>query len=314
MKAYIFLLLVITLILSACGEYVSSPRFTQTFYTVNATLKSGNTIWMDNPVWIGKSLSISQLSTMDLFVPDAHVRILQTAPNGDTLSFPLMPWSQTDPESHMSITFYVDPAGHIIQPGHTYRIDIDILDYEKHIYAETTVPPAVQVIPNFNYSPPEGQGFTTDPNDNTTSMPYSQVDVHYPVTIGVNGPQSVYYSVDIYCREPFSTQLEFTNPMFGQTYAPEELEDEYNEAQDGSVRRISIMSKFIPRQHTDGNWYVSLTDYKTAIVFYGRYRFTAQVFDENLYKYKYMIEGYFHGGVHNALGCFGSSSGGLLYT
>jgi hypothetical protein len=41
---------------------------------------------------------------------------------------------------------------------------------------------------------------------------------------------------------------------------------------------------------------------------------TAYVIDDNYYYYKFMTDGYLHGGVVNALGCFGSKSGGTMFT
>jgi hypothetical protein len=36
--------------------------------------------------------------------------------------------------------------------------------------------------------------------------------------------------------------------------------------------------------------------------------------DDNYYSYRSKPEGYYYGGVTNALGCFGSASGGVMYT
>jgi len=312
--ACFILIIILVLFLAGCSDFVSPERFTESHYTLNGILKAGTTISLENPVWVGKSSSLDSLNSAELFVDDASVKILQTAVNGDTLSFFLSAVSFPIPESDRIVTFYVDPESRTIQPEYTYRIEVAIPGYEKLIYAETTVPKAAQLVPNFNYTPPAGQGYTTDPSDSTTSIPYTEVDLHYPVTLRVDAYQSVNFMVELYCLEEFSTDLEFTTVFFGQENPPADLESNYYQASGETIRRINIMSQFISTQHTDSNWYINLTNYRQAFVFYGRYQVTAYIMDDNYFKYKYMPEGYFHGGVHNALGCFGSASGGVMYT
>ncbi len=310
----ISLIAVSALFLTSCTDFVSPKRYTQTHYTLNALLKSGTTISLDNPVWIGKSTSLSNLNSAELFVGNASVKIIQTAPDGDTLSFSLSVVSYPIPGTERILSFYIDPANHIIQPEYTYKAEVTIPGYNKLITAETTVPKTAELIPNFNYTPPAGQGYTTDPTDTLSSISYPSIDQHYPVTVKVNGYQSINYMVELYCLEEFSTDLEFTTVFMGQEHPTQDLEPNYNQASGETIRRINIMGRFVSKQHTDNNWYVSLTDYRQGFVFYGRYKITAYILDDNSYKYKFMPEGYYYGGVKNALGCFGSASGGVMYT
>lgn len=312
--AFYLILVVILVLLSACSDFVSPERFTAQHYTLNAVLKAGKTISLEDPVWVGKSTALSDINSAELFVDNASVKIIQTSPSGDTLSFMLVPVSFPIAETNRIITFYLDPFMHEIQAEHTYRIEVTIPGYDKLIYAETTVPKAAQLVPNFNYEPPAGQGFTLNPADSTTFIRYTEVDQFYPVAVQVDGYQSVNFMVELFCLEEFSTNLEFTTVVFGQQNPPPELESVYYRVSGESIRRINIMSRFVSKQHTDGNWYVTLTDYRQAFVFYGRYKVTAYIMDENYFKYKFMPEGYYYGGVHNALGCFGSANGGVMYT
>ena len=57
----------------------------------------------------------------------------------------------------------------------------------------------------------------------------------------------------------------------------------------------------------------ALNNYSTAFIFYGKYRVRVWVIDDNYYRFNYMLDGYLYGGIHNALGYFGSASGGELY-
>ena len=311
--ALLILIILFSLFLTACSDMVSGDRFKAQHYTVNALLIADSTITMQNPVWIGKSTSLGNLNSAELFVDNAVVKILETAPAGDTLSFFLTKLSFPIEGSSRIVTFYFDPANHRIKAEHKYRVEVTIPGYDKLISAETTVPKQANLIPNYGYTPPPGQGYTTDPADTLTSIPYNQVDENYPVTIQVDGQQKVNFMVELYCMEPFSTDLEFTTVFMGQEHPTADMEDYYNQSGE-TIRRINMMSRFISRQSSDGNWYVSLSDYRQAFVFYGRYKVTAYVMDDNYFKYKYMQEGYYYGGVTNALGCFGSATGGVMYT
>jgi hypothetical protein len=309
----LFLLMIVLMALTACSDFVSPERFTRSHYTLNAILKAGSAISIDNPLWVGKSSSLDSLNSAALFVDNAVVHIVQTSPTGDTLSFYLEPVTFPVPESDRIVTFYVDPGMHVIQPLYTYSVEVTIPGYDEVISAETTVPEATELVPNFNYDPPAGEGYTLDPDDSTTVIHYPEVDLYYPVTVKVDGYREVNYLVELYCREEFSTDLEFTTVFLGMEHPTEDMESNYYQASGETIRRINIMQRFVSKQHTDGNWYVSLTDYRQAFVFYGRYKVTAYLMDDNYYQYKYMQEGYFHGGVNHALGCFGSVSGGVMY-
>jgi hypothetical protein len=72
------------------------------------------------------------------------------------------------------------------------------------------------------------------------------------------------------------------------------------------------MASSIQPEYTDN--YIVLRDYRQAFVFFGNYKVSAYITDDNYYRYKYMPEGYLYGGVQNALGYFGSASGSVFYT
>lgn len=319
----LILIVIIGLLLTSCSDFVSPKRYTATHYSLNALLKSGTSISQENPVYIGKSVSLSQLNEPDMFVLDASVIVKEYQKNP-------APASADNPydiltgqfnlelglhqmDSLMFVPCYFDPNSNIIKPDYKYSIEVVIPGYAPVITAETIVPKTAELIPNFNYTPPAGQGYTTNPADTTFHIPYPEVDRHYPVTVKVDGYQNINYLVELYCMEEFSTDLEFTTVFFGQEHPTEDLESNYYQASGETIRKINIMSKFISKQHTDGNWYVSLTDYRQGFVFYGKYKVTAYILDDNYYKYKFMPEGYYYGGVKNALGCFGSASGGVMY-
>jgi hypothetical protein len=307
-----------TILLTSCTDFVSPKRFTEPHYTVNALLKSGTSISQENPVSICK---VPGLNLSEVFVLDAIVTIKEYQKNPATNNYDILTkqFNLTlglNPVDAMFVPCYFDPANNLIQSGFKYHIDVTIPGYDKIISADTIVPEAAELVPNFNYTPTAGQGYTTDPADTLASIPFSQVDLNYPVSVklvGADRQQTVNFIVELYCREEFSTQLEYTTAFMGLEHPTEADEDNYYSSGD-TIRRFMIMSKFISKQHTDGKWYVSWTDYRQAFGFYGKYRVTALVLDENYWNYRSKPEGYYYGGVKNAFGCFGSASGGVMYT
>jgi hypothetical protein len=160
----------------------------------------------------------------------------------------------------------------------------------------------------------EGEGFSADP-ENPSYMVYEESDLRYPLginTFDVAGSQNV--MVEMFCLEEFSTDLEFTTTILGSSHPTEDMEDEYYSSGEG-IRRISFLAKMassIQPEYTDN--YIVLRDYRQAFVFFGNYKVSAYITDDNYYRYKYMPEGYLYGGVQNALGYFGSASGSVFYT
>lgn len=313
-----FMIVGFGLFITSCSDLVSPRRFTQSHYTVNALLKSGTSISQENPVMICK---IPGLNLTEVFVSDAEVTIkeYQKNPTSDATDPYTILTNQfnlilgANPADSMFIPCYYDPAGNLIKPEYKYHIDITIPGFDKIISADTIVPKAAELVPNFNFNPPAGCGYTTNPNDSETSIPFDEINRNYPVTIKVDGNKKVNFITEIYCREEFSTELEYTVVLMGHKHPTEADKDNYLSSGD-TIRRFMVMSKFVSRQHTDGDWYISWSDFRQAFVFYGRYRITALVLDDNYYKYRSMQEGYLYGGVKNALGCFGSASGGTMYT
>ncbi len=314
MKYSLIILALSMLLLSACSDFVAPERFKKDNYSVSALLISGKSISPENPVWICKGMPLTHLTSPDIFVTNAAVRIKETSPTGDTLSFALTPFTFPLPDFNVTVTLYVDSLAHLIKAQHTYRIEVRIPEYSKLISAETVVPPVAELMPNFDTQPPQGYGFTGTYSDNLPVIPFDQIDLQYPVTLKVNGQQTYRYMVEVFCLEEFSTDLEFTTVFFGQEHPPADMEQNYYSLSGETIRKINMLGNFVSRQHTDGNYYLTLTDYKQCFIFYGNYKVSAYIMDENYYKYAYMPEGYFHGGVTNALGYFGSASGGVMYT
>ncbi len=299
---YLFPLLL--LLSSSCSKFTAPERFTGDAYSLAALLIAGESIDVDHPVYITRSATIETFNPNSIFVDDASVIIKDITPGIPQTQFPLS----------FFMGMYVDPAANLIQAEHTYRIEIVVPGNPPvNISAETTVPKQGILVPDYlnNNVQGEGYSFTEEPMN---IIKFSDVDRKYPLAINTGDNQGTFnFMAEMYCLEEFSTNLEFTTPVFGFTHADAEMEDSYN-APGESVRRIKFLGSYVskPQEGIAGNHLV-VKDYRQAFVFYGKYRITLYLADENYYRYSYMPEGYFHGGVKGGLGYFGSASGGVMY-
>ena len=254
-------------------------------------------------MYITRSTSIEEFDPLNLFVTDAIVRIIDT---GTLLEWQLL----AVPDLAEFKIKYVDPDEHLIQPQHTYRIEVTIPGREQKITAETTVPFKAEIEPDlYNY----GNGYSlyqVTMND----LLFSEIDQKYPLALNTGSfSGACNFMAEMYCLEDFSQDLEFTTPVFGFEHPDATMEDEYN-AGGESIRRIRFMGPYTssPHEGLSGNHLV-VKDYRQAFVFYGRYSVSLFIVDNNYYRYTFMPEGYFYGGVQGGLGFFGSASGGNMY-
>jgi len=304
MVKLIRLLLPLFLLLTlSCSKSTAPERFSGTVYSVACLLVSDSPINTEHPVYITRSTSIEEFDAYQLFVSDAVVQIKDLDTNEE--------WSLTAiPDLAEMKIKYIDLNDHPIQALHRYRLEATIPGYDKTIWAETTVPLAATVVPDIYQ---HGGGFSHD----EATMPniiYDQIDQLYPLAMNTGTTSSTFnFLGEMYCLEDFSTSLEFTTPVMGIDHPTSDMEDAYY-AGGESIRRIKFMGRYasMPQSGMDGN-YLVIKDYRQAFVFFGRYRLSLYIVDDNYYQYTFSPEGYFHGGVHNALGYFGSASGGRVY-
>ncbi|HCX59857.1 MAG: hypothetical protein WCY87_04435 [Candidatus Cloacimonadales bacterium] len=301
------IVLALLLCLCACDNLSSGPRFEGDVYSIAGLLMAGASISEDCPVYITRSSSLDDWDLSRIFVQEAQVEIIEL---GSALRFPLE--AVFDP-AEMKIK-WVDPQSHTIKALETYRVEVRIPGYDPLISAETTVPPMAELVDDYLQQNVPGEGYSYSQN-NMPQLPYSVSDSRYPLALDLGEHGGVYNLLaELYCLEEFSSSLEFTTKILGQTHATADMEESYYAAGEG-IRRIRFINRFSADQQPeqDGN-YIVLRDYRQGFIFYGRYRVSMMVADDNYYKYNFMPEGYLHGGVENALGYFGSASGGTLYT
>lgn len=306
MVKYIATVFLALLLLSGCEDFTSGPRFEGDVYTIAGLLVADKAISAEHPVYLTRSADIASFDPMDIFVMEADIQIIEL----DTgKSWSLSPILDTQEYK----VKWIDPAANIIQPEHSYRIQVQVPGYDQVISAETTVPARAILNPDYYQHNVEGEGYSLNA-DPMGEVVFDVADIRYPLALNtLDRAETFNLLIDLYCLEPFSTDLEFTTPIFGLTHPRANMEDVYNRSGTG-FRRITSIGRFasgIQPEYEDN--YILLKDYRQAFIFYGRYRVSTYIVDENYYRYKYMPEGYLYGGVQNALGYFGSACGGVMY-
>lgn len=295
-------ILLLALTLASC-ENTSGPRFEGEVFTVAGLLMAGQPVSFDYPIYVTRSSAIEDFNLQEIFVYDATVTIRDL----DTgLEFPLTP------ALHEFKFKYIDTAQNIIQPEHRYRIEVLAPGADSLIWAETTVPPCLTGEPDPYGTNPPGSGYSLDP-ETQNEIPWARIDSDFPA-IASTGDAAGNFNLmaETFCLEPFSTDLEFTSEFLPNAHPDSSLAEGYNAGR--PPRRLSFMYRFStsPLPGLPGN-YIVLNNYATAIVFYGRYRVRLQLVDDNYFNYNFIDEGYLHGGIHNALGYFGSASGTEMF-
>lgn len=306
MVRYIFILLVAMLLLSACSDFTSGPRFDGEVITIAGLLVAGQTISAENPVYITRSTDIDSFDPMNIFVTEAEVRIIELDTDTVWALNPILDLTEFRVK-------WIDEAENLIVPEYSYRIEVRVPGNETVISAETTVPYTVELNPDFYGYNVAGEGYSFS-EDEMGSVVHNTADIRYPLALNTfDRTERRNLVAELYCMEPFSTELEYTTAVFGQTNPTEDMEDAYYSPGEG-FRRIMIMGRFVPVLHPEHQEnYILVRNFRQGFIFYGRYRVKAYITDDNYYKYKYMPEGYLHGGVQNGLGYFGSASGGVMY-
>ena len=302
LRFLILLLPLLALALSSCDN-TSGPRFEGEVFTVAGLLMAGQPINFNYPVYVTRSSAIEDFDPLEVFVYDATINIRDLDAG---LSF------QLTPVLHAFKFKYIDLAQNTIQPEHRYRIEVKVPGVDSLIWAETTVPPLLTAEPDPYGTNPPGSGYSLDP-DTQNVLPFQRIDSDYPAIANTGTASGNFFLMaETFCLEPFSTDLEYTSEFLPTAHPDSSLAEGYNAGR--PPRRLSLMYRFLsaPLPGLPDN-YLVLENYSTAFVFYGRYRLRLQVVDANYFNYNFMVEGYLQGGIHNALGYFGSASGANMY-
>lgn len=311
MKYIIIITAIAMLILTACEDNTSGVRYENDSYLILiGSLRDGEPVGPENPVFLGQTIPADGGNLADMTLPETADVVIHDLSNDQ--SYPLIPFGVVpDTLSGDSLYVYFDPnfmdSGNALipQPGVTYRIEA--VTPTDSVWAETTMPARITLEENAGYTfefPQNDAGFPT--------MSYEVINQEHPLMIHSDSGEEHRMLFRFYCLEEFEDQPEYINKILDQPDSPEEPE-QYEDPYNGSPRKIRWYNLYKPRPD-NGGYVIREAGYKSAFVFYGKYKVSVFSIDENYYKYLYKSEGYDWGGIHNGKGYFGSMSGQEMYT
>ena len=292
------------LLLVACEDFVGPSRWNNEFYyIITGNLVDGQPITLDRPIFVGRTINVNGGNPNEMFILDATVVVRELGPDNtavlsDTLSFSV--YNPTGDLNDMKVG-YVDPDSSFIpQAGKTYQVAVYIPEEADSIWARTTVPSHMEVMPD--------EAFTFDETATYPTLKWDTANIEHPLRIQAQNDEMCYMYFRFYCLEDFASEPQYTIDFMGMDDTPED-EDEYDD-----MRETAWVSRYQPEQREDQNYYIEDRGYKANIWFYGDTEIDIYSIDENYWQYNYKPEGYRYGGVNNGLGYFGSLSGQKMYT
>ena len=294
--------LLITIILlanfTACADLTSGRRFHEPYMVIAGTIIAGEPISRDNPIFIGRTIDVNGGNLLDLFIANATVFIEEVESEQRQQLFPV-PIVIGD---IFNISMgYFDPTGNfIIKPGKTYRLTA-IVGVDT-VWAETTVPDEFTVLENF--------GYIQNLSETFPQMSHSDIDRYFPIEISVGRQENKRVFIEFYCLEKWENAYYVLSDFLGST--PINAAD-YENPMNGAPRRMTDFGVYFPSQR-DGQYIIRTPFNQLHFIFFGKYRVTVKIVDENFHTYRYKSEGFFHGGVNNGIGFFGSASRQVLFT
>lgn len=292
--------LIIFFLIISCTDFTSEKRFNEDYIVITGMIYSNKPITMENPIFVGTTADINNLDIESLAVKSAVVYILDLKNNiKHYLSFDHnMPDSALIQEQ-LKIGFYDTLEEFIPVSGNSYRIVVKI--NTDSVYAETTIPKDFITEPN--------EKFIDNENTEIPLLEYHQID-NYPIQLKLNNCDELPILMEYYCLEEWYNAYWISENDLKETpKSPNHYENTLN----GAPRLKSQLSTYSPTIIND-EYIIKLASKMSDYTFYGKHRIRVAIVDENYYNYKFKSTGYFHGGVINGVGYFGSATRYTLYT
>ncbi|MCK9328914.1 MAG: hypothetical protein M0Q94_03465 [Candidatus Cloacimonetes bacterium] len=293
---YKYLVLIFCLmILISCNQNTSGIRFENDYIVVSGMLYGGEYITQENPIFIGKTIDISNGNLLDFYYSDAEVKIIEDS-TGKSINLEFFIQNQGN---KVLIGYYDPTESFLIDFGKTYNLIAYVND--DSVWASTKIPDDFSILPN--------EGFTYNPEADFPQMIYDDIDNQYPVQISVKeGIETVLYE-EYYCLESWYNAY-YIQDMFEEK---PETESDYEDSMTGYPRKAISYGRYLPKI-VDNEFLIRIPFVKSGFTFYGKHQVTLSLIDNNYFYYLYKTQGYFQGGVNNGIGYFGSASRKKLYT
>jgi len=291
MKKLLIILAVI--FLYACVKLTSGKRFQNDYIVMSGNIFAGEYITLKEPIFIGKTIDVNDINIVDLFVYNAKVYILDKEnKNRQDLIF----GAEID-ENIFNVGYYDPTESFMIESGRTYLL-VAIVGQDS-VWAETTVPDPFSIL--------ENEGFTDDKNSDFPEIVHSRIDDLYPIKLKVSDQDEKAVYIEYYCLEDWENAFYILSDYLGEK--PQSAL-EYENTMSGSPRKNTSLNIYLPKEDQT----IETINNQFHFIFYGSYKVSVHIVDDNFLKYRYKSMGYFHGGINNGIGFFGSMSRKLLYT
>ncbi|MFC1887265.1 hypothetical protein ACFLYK_00475 [Candidatus Cloacimonadota bacterium] len=303
---YILLLAIIAAILG-CDDFTSEVRYDDSVYTLTGLLYEGESVTVDNAIFIGRSIDAYGGNLNNVIIDNALVKLYNVTRNDSIqLEFVIVP-PQNDGD--LPLIGYYDPTGSFnIFANETYRIKADIPVDNTYISLEATTIIPDSIVANVL----QDTAFISDPLNEFPELVFDTANQEHPLNIGTFSPETVKLKVEFYCLEEYNNAY-YIQDFPGANDTPED-EEEYEDPIWGFPRKIWYYTEYNPNPTNEDYYLIIDAGYKVNFIFYGRYKLTVSSVDENYYNFLYMTNNYLHGGIINGFGYFGSVSEDVIYT
>jgi len=304
---YLFLTIIFLVLITGCNDFTSSTRYEGSFYTLTGLLHEGETVTMDNALFIGRSVD-AYGGNLDEIIIDNAIVFLHNQTRNDSIQLQFfMNFSQNDED--ISQIGYYDPSGSfLIHANETYYINAEIPLEESSVLLEATTIIPDTIVVNIL----QDASFASDPELEFPELSYEVANIEHPLTIGTYSADIVKLFFQFYCLEDFE-DAEYIIDYPGIGDHPEEEED-YEDPITGIPRKIEYYAEYQPSSTNEDYYLISDNGYKPNLIFYGKYAITIYSIDDNYYNFLYKTNNYLHGGIINGFGYFGSVSGSSIFT
>lgn len=275
-KSSIFVLALL-LLLTAC-EKDNRDLGLKYDYLVYSYFLINSNICLENPLYIKKVYNPEiSLSQQNIFVDNASVAIYDVANS----VYNELVYADSSRYISLNSKFYFKPQSE-------YRIEIYIGDY--YITGSTTTPALSEITaPELS----ETSGYFPEFYYNTLS--------EAPLFISCQPDEQRIVYIESYCLEPFEN-AKFIHSFGGIKYP--EKEEDFEDFLTGFPRRTTWLGIYSANPENDG--FISFSTLNILCYFYGEYKFSVYIVDENYYNYSYKKNGWEEGGIINAYGVLGS--------
>jgi len=290
-----------TLLFISCMDLTSGKKYLKDETVVAGIIYSSKSINKDSPIYLGKTKDIDNLYLEDMvlssilvYIVDIETEKRQYLTYYDNISDSLYQ------QPVLKVGYYDATQTFNIVSGQTYRL-IAKTGVDS-VWAETTVPLDINILPN--------NGFSFDVNIDPPSIAYHQIDNFNPLGIQLKEHKSSTIIIEIYCMEEWTdAYFVLSNEQFE---TPKSAVDYENIISGYPRKKVIIQQVNVDDINSKSTINIFLA--QTDFTFFGRYRVSISLVDDNYHNFLCNKLSYLNGGIIGGLGYFGSATQKIIYT